>query len=181
MNSDILQRRRYVNWQEQWIYTLYGTITMNEIISIFVNKALAPFMDKNGYNLSIKLDKLEDIIATFMFHYSTDKNYMFPLSKSVSFMGEHYDHFNYTLNWDSFWLAWDYRLGSVFLYDIGGCTVQIECIIWAYIDLLKSSTYNNYLLQFQDIDATKREDKLDPYIRDQLNRQNHHKFTKFEL
>jgi len=181
MISDIILQRQFLNWQYQEVDTFYGHITLKKAISLFVREGIAPYVLNHGYNLTVSLDHLENSIATFMFYYEGDNTYMFPLRNTVSFTSVHYDHFNYLLNWDNFWKAWDYKLGHIFTYSTSSISLHIECIIWGYIDLNKSKAYNDYMLEITESELDKKEDKIDPYVRDQLNRQNHHKFTKFEL
>jgi hypothetical protein len=181
MISDIIHQRKFSNWQNQEIDTFYGTLVIKKAISIFVREAIAPYILNHGYMLNVSLDHLENSIATFMFYYADDKNYMFPTPNTVSFSSEHYHHFNFILNWDNFWKVWEHKLGHIFDYATSSMSVHIESIVWGYIDLNKSKAYNDYMLEIKEYELDKKEDKIDPYLRDQLNRQNHHKFTKFEL
>jgi len=181
MISNIVLQRKFLNWQNQEIDTSYGPLLLNKAISIFVREGIAPYIMNNGYKLNISLDNLENSIATFMFYIAQDRTYMFPIRNTVSFSNEHYHHFNFILNWDNFWKVWEYKLGHLFAYTTSSISAHIESIVWGYIDLNKSKTYNDYMLEIEESKLDKKEDKIDPYLRDQLNRQNHHKFTKFEL
>ena len=177
----IVENQKFYSWQKSTLHTECGEITRHRALTLFVRNDLIPFILANGYNISVDASKFENSIATFLYHYGRNKNYMFPIKTSVVFSSEHYDHYNYVVDWDSFWSAIDYKYGYIFAYSTGGCAVQIEAIVWGFIDLHKSQAYNDYMISIQDLENDKKEDKLDPYIRDQLNRENHHKFTKFEL
>ena len=69
---------------------------------------------------------------------------------------------------------------DLFFYKDGGFCVQLEDLIYALIDLNSSPTHIQYIQENIDTDSEDDSNKIDPYILDQKNRENHYKFTKFE-
>lgn len=171
-------------WLTNEIYTKqFSYIQIYDCIKMFVHDGIIPFINKNGYNFCCNKEYICNIIATSLFYYTKNSSYLIRLHKSVNFSDEFYEHYTYKINreeWDNFWKYYTDLFNDLFFYKDGGFCVQLEDLIYALIDLNSSPTHIQYIQENIDTDSEDDSNKIDPYILDQKNRENHYKFTKFE-
>lgn len=174
----------FKSWQTNEIFTKkYEYIQIYDCLKLFVYDGIVPFINKHGYNFCCNKDYICDAIATSLFYYSRNNSYLISLPKPVSISDEYYDHYNYVIKreeWDNFWNYYNNLFNDLFFNKEGGFCVQLEVLMYALIDLEKSPIHIKYLEENTESDTDDDNKKVDPYILDQRNRENHYKFTKFE-
>ena len=186
MNYNI--KKHFHQWQNEPIFSYkYGNMKRKDAIHIFIKEGYIPFITKKGYIFSINMELLEDTIASMIFinnlnefnHYNIPNN---------NYYDEHYIHYSHIISYDSwcnFMNYWEKIFNELFCNnDNGSLLPQLIIMTWEYIHLEKSSTYIYYIEDNSydtDTNNIRKELSIDPYIIDQMNRDNHHKFTKFEL
>lgn len=172
------------SWQTNEIYTAqFSYIQIYDCIKLFVHDGIVPFINKHGYNLCCNKDYICNLIATSLFYYTKNSSYLIRLHKSVQFNDEFYEHYIYKINretWDNFWKYYNSLFNNLFFNEEGGFCVQLEDLMYSLIDLNKSPAHIQYIQDNIDTDSEDDSNKIDPYILDQKNRENHYKFTKFE-
>ena len=71
------------------------------------------------------------------------------------------------------------------MYNESSLTAEIILLVWQLLNLSKSHAYIKYIEEesedLNENEYTKKMKSIDPYILDQINRNTHHKFSKFEL
>ena len=175
-------KQHYFNlWQSETVFTRkYGDISIKALLNEFIFNNLFPFVNKNGYIFSISTNLLGNIISTDLYHLDYNRYYLCPLPKDINFNDEHYQHFERIIDWYSFWKFWNYQTNNFF----DGAEIEIQNIIWAYINLEKSTAYINYMDDLEESDSddeiTKKLNKIDPYILDQMNKYQTFKNTRKE-
>jgi len=174
----IIKQNRFLDWQKQLIHTNnFGDITNNELISLFVNDGLLPFILKNGYTLCRNSVDFTNCIATILFELYSDRYYNVKLS-SYMFDDEFYNYFNYNTDWDIFWKTWNNYLDNYLSYNTNTLCVQIQDFIFSSLDFEKSPKYIEYIEENYDFDAPENNKKdIDPYMLENY----HYKFTKFDV
>jgi hypothetical protein len=181
----------FKQWQNLYIESLkYGSITIFQAITNFINEGLNPFILNHRYLFQINKHQLGDIIATTMFKFSNDTRYLFPTRKGVNFSDDYFQYFEYIINdeeWESFWNYWDRQLDYIFDNDYDSrLTLQLKHIVWMCIDLEKSPVHNEFIEMNRVLDEYELQEdenpyrKIDPYILDQMNSISHPKFIRFE-
>lgn len=177
----MLKEYYFNSWQNETVFTRkYGDISIKALLTEFIFKSLFPFINKNGYIFSISTNLIGHIIATDLYHLDYNKYYMCSLPKDINFNDEHYLYFQRIIDWHNFWKSWNYQTNNFF----DGAEIEIQNIIWAYIHLEKSTAYNEYMKEFEESDSedemTKKLNKIDPYILDQMNKYQTFKNTRKE-
>lgn len=174
-----LAKQVYFNeWQNENIFTKkYGDISINSILNYFIDE-LELFLRKNGYNINISSTVLGNNIATLLYRLDFNRFYLFPISNKVVF-DDKYDHFNYIIDWATFWKYWNQSTNN-FFYE---AEIHIEHIIWSYVNFETSQAHIDYMEMLEESDNEEMSKKIkiiDPYLLDQINASNHYKFTRFE-
>jgi len=181
-----MENYQFVKWQNLYIESLkYGHITINQAIRYFIKDGLIPFITKNKYIFEFHPHIIENTIASMMFRSSKNKIYLFPTRDGISFNDEYYDYYQYLIDddkWKSFWTYWNNQLDKLFDYtNDKKIALEIQSITWMFIDLEKSKAYEEYNESLGDLENTETYTvKIDPYILDQMNSNNHPKFIRFE-
>lgn len=177
----------FTTWQKLYIESLkYGPITINQAIHTLIKDGIIGFLVRFGYVLDISNYDFGDIIATVMYRMEYNKQYIVPTRKNVNFNDEFYQDFQETISeedWNSFWIGWNNDLDNLFDYkNDGRLVLQLQDVIWMFIDFEKSPKIVQYIKQKEDeLKAIKEQEKLnkiDPYILDQINNRFIH--PKFE-
>ena len=115
-------------------------------------------------------------IATTIFHLYHNRFYITPVPTDVNYTDIHFDNYNYYIEWDSFWKYWN-KVSNGFFEDYN---MELQNLLWSYINLEKSEPYISYNKFIEEIESDKDTSNIDPYILDQLNSNNHYKFTRFD-
>lgn len=174
----------FKDWQYNEIYTKeFGYITINDCIRMFVTEGMIPFITIHGYKFYYNKEHLENTIASALYYYTDNYNYIISLSKNISFNDEYYYHFEEVINdekWDDFWGYWNKRFNNLFFYLEGGFCIQLQHLIYASLDIGNSLAHIKYMEENIDSEEDTKKKDIDPYILEQRNRENHYKFTKFE-
>jgi hypothetical protein len=174
-----MNKNTFASWQHEDINTFhYGTLSIHELLHIFLDDGIIPFIQKNGYTfLSSKTD-IGDNLATLLFHLDFDRQYIYSSSGNNNYKSELFNNYIYYPEWENFWKSWNNSTDDFFV----DAEMKIQLLIWSCIDINKSKTCQDYL-EDSDGDEDERMKKLknmDPYLLDQLNASNHYKFTRFE-
>jgi hypothetical protein len=170
---------KFASWQYEEINTFhYGVISIQNILHIFLDNGIVPFIQKNGYTFLSSKTHIGDSFASLLFHLDFDKDYMFYSTRDINYKSELFNDYMHYPEWKNFWKSWNNDTNNFFI----DAEIQIQLLMWSYIDINKSKTCQDSL---EDNDGC--EDKhvkklinMDPYLLDQLNASNHYKFTRFE-
>jgi len=178
------EKYRFIDWQNETIFTKkYGNTSIKFLLNEFIFKSLIPFIYKNKYNISINDIMLGDYIASTLYRLDYDRLYLCNLPNDNSFDSDYYNYFYKVIDWSNFWKYWNDQTNNFF----EEAEIHIESIIWAYINLESSPVHIEYVeaekaeYPESDDEATKKLKKMDPYILDMINANNHYKFTKFDI
>ena len=180
----------FSGWQNEIIFSSkYGYMKRLTAIRMFIKEGIIPFILKNGYIFSNNVEYIEDTIASMIFYYNLNKfNSYFDFDLNNKY-DKHYDHYSYIITtdmWNNFFKYWSNTFDDNFLlYNESSLTAEIILLVWQLLNLSKSHAYIKYIEEesedLNENEYTKKMKSIDPYILDQINRNTHHKFSKFEL
>ena len=179
---------RFHNWQYSYIHTsIHGEITIHQAIRYFIHEGFIKIINQSGYKLFKNNEFFENVIASAIFHFKDDKHYY--MSYPTTNNNNNNDYYQYYQNiidsdkWNNFWKYWNTLFDNLFFYNEGGFCVQLEYLAWCHINLPISDIHIKYLDDMSSIEDTNtlKKKEIDPYILDDINKNNHHKFIKFEL
>ena len=167
MNSEY----QFIEWQNVYIESRkYGLIKIKTAIEYFINEGLIPFLKYYGYIFEINNMMVGNIISSTMYRLLYNKDYRFPTRKNVEFNDEHFQHFEHLISddeWSNLHIFWNSILDNL-LDEIK--YLEIKCISWMFIDMVKSNTVINFLESLEDSDMEYEEKKyIDPYLLEQMN------------
>ena len=139
---------RFYRWLDELIGTGYGDeeLPRKEVIAIFVNKGLYPWVKKNGWAWAITEKALRNQIASGLFinerKHTFSSNWSFKTS-NMEYHDEYKHRFNHTFGpelWDDFWDTWGQWEDVDSSNDYGAHRrIDIQNYIWYQIDLESSA------------------------------------------
>lgn len=184
MNKNIILKNWFLDWQNEEIFSYkYGYIPRKTAIHIFIKEGYIPFILKKGYSLNKYMETFTNTLASMLF-YNYTNNYYHLNAGANNNSDEHWQHYNYIIEyeeWISFLNYWDNIFNGLFSNNVLG---DLVVLAYKYIDLEKSSTYLEYLEDnygdLEEDEIAKKENKIDPYILDQMNKYTMYKNNRKE-
>jgi|UniRef100_A0A6C0IIM0 hypothetical protein len=162
---------KFIEWQNLYIESRkYGPIKIKTGITYFMNDGLIPFLKNYGYIFELNNMMVGNILSTTMYRLLYNKLYTFPTRENVYFNDEHFQHFEQVISddeWSNLYKFWNSILDNL-LDEIK--YIEIKCICWMYIDMIKSNTVIQYLESYEDSDIEQdKKNNIDPYLLEQKN------------
>lgn len=162
---------KFIEWQNLYIESIkYGPIKIKTAIRYFMNDGLMPFLKYYGYIFEINNFIIGDILSTTIYRLLYNKLYTFPTRENVYFNDEHFQYFEHLISddeWSNLHSSWNSILDNL-LDEIK--YIEIKCISWMFIDMIKSNTIIQYLESYEDSDIEKdKKNNIDPYLLEQKN------------
>ena len=162
---------KFIEWQNLYIESIkYGPIKIKTAITYFINDGLIPFLKNYGYIFELNNMMVGNILSTTMYRLLYNKLYTFPTRENVYFNDEHFQHFEQVISddeWSNLYKFWNSILDNL-LDEIK--YIEIKCICWMYIDMIKSNTVLKYLESYEDSDIEQdKKNNIDPYLLEQKN------------
>jgi len=174
-----MSKNSFASWQYEDVNTFdYGKLTIQNLLHMFLDDGIIPFIQKNGYTFLSSKTLIGDSLASLLFYLDIDRQYMFDSTRNVNYKSELFNNYMYYPEWENFWKSWNNSTDNFFV----DAEMKIQLLMWSCIDINKSKSCQDYL---EDIDTNEDErmkklKNMDPYLLDQLNASNHYKFTRFE-